>query len=77
MNRKPMTYAIGSWIEMGPHETEVKGHCRQDKMRNDTYWEKIFTNPASDRGLKSKIYERLKKLDSNKSNNSIKNGLQS
>ena len=28
-----------------------------------TEWEKIFTNPTSDRGLISKIYKELKKLD--------------
>ena len=28
-----------------------------------TEWEKIFTNPRSDRGLISKIYEKLKRLN--------------
>jgi hypothetical protein len=42
-----------------------------------TDWEKIFTNPTSDRGLVSKIYKKLKKLDSNKPNNLIRNGVQS
>ena len=33
-------------------------------------WEKIFTNPISDRGLISKMYKKkLKKLDINKPNN--------
>jgi hypothetical protein len=31
-----------------------------------TDWEKIFTNPKSDRGLISNIYKELKKLDSRK-----------
>jgi hypothetical protein len=39
-----------------------------------TDWEKIFTNPVSDRGLISNLYKGLKKLDSRKPNNPIKNG---
>ena len=37
-----------------------------------TDWEKIFTNPISDRGLISKIHKELKKLDSRQSNNPVK-----
>ena len=37
-----------------------------------TNWEKIFTHPTSDRGLISKVYKELKKLDTTESNNLIK-----
>jgi hypothetical protein len=40
-------------------------------------WEKIFTNPKSDRGLISNIQKEHKNLDSRKPNNPIKNGIQS
>jgi hypothetical protein len=44
--------------------------------RQPTDWEKIFTNPKSDRGLISNIYKELKKSDFRKLN-PIKNGVQS
>jgi hypothetical protein len=40
--------------------------------RPPTDWEKIFTNPKSDRGLISNIYKELKKMDSREPNNPIK-----
>ena len=42
-----------------------------------TDWEKIFTNPTSNRVLIFNIYKELKKLDSRESNNPIRNGVQS
>ena len=45
--------------------------------RPTTDSERIFTYPKSDRGLISNIYKELKKVDSRKSNNPIKNGAQS
>ena len=34
--------------------------------RPTTDWERIFSNPKSDRGLISNIYKELKKVDSKK-----------
>jgi hypothetical protein len=39
--------------------------------RPPTDWERIFTNPKSDRGLTSNICKELKKMNSRKSNNPI------
>ena len=40
--------------------------------RQPTDWEKMFTNPTSDRGLTYKMYKGLKKLTTKKPNNPIK-----
>jgi hypothetical protein len=40
--------------------------------RPTTDWERIFTNPKSDRGLISNLYKELKKMYSRKSNTPIK-----
>jgi hypothetical protein len=43
--------------------------------RSPTAWKSIFTNPNYNRGLISNKCKELKKLDSRKSNNLIKNGV--
>jgi hypothetical protein len=81
MNRIAMACAVRSKInKLDPIELQsfykAKDTVSKTK-RPPTDWEKFFTNPKSDRGLISNIYEELKKLDSRKSNNPIKNGVQS
>ena len=56
---------------------KLKSFCKAKDMvnktkRQPTEWEKIFTNPTSDRGLISKIYKELKKLFIKRTNNPIK-----
>jgi hypothetical protein len=63
---------------MGPHENErfckAKDTVNKTKCQ-PTDWEKIFTNSLSDKGLISKIYKELNKLDSKtKKNNQSKMG---
>ena len=80
LNRTPMAQALRSTIDKWDL-MKLKSFCKAKPTINktkqqSTEWGKIFTNPISDRGL-SKIYKELKKLDSNKANNPIKNGVQS
>ena len=65
---------------MGPHK--MQSFCKAKDTANKTKtpptdWERIFTYPNSNGGLISNIYKELKKVDSRKSNNPIKNGAQS
>ena len=55
---------------------KVKDTINKTKQK-PTEWEKILTNPTSDRGLISKMFKELKKLVSERTNNPInKNGVQ-
>jgi hypothetical protein len=60
---------------MGSHK--LQSFCKAKDTVNrtkwqSTDWEKIFTNPTSDRGLIPKIYKEHKELDSREPNNPIK-----
>jgi len=67
MNKTPMAYAVRSKI----HKCDLiklKSFCKSKDTvvrtnRQRTDWEKIFTNPTTDRGLISKLYKEFKKLD--------------
>jgi hypothetical protein len=80
LNRTPMAYALRSTIDKWDL-IKLQSFCKARYTVNRTKqqhtdWEKFFTNRTSDRGLISKIYKELKKLDSRKPNKPIKNGVQ-
>jgi hypothetical protein len=61
---------------------KLQSFCKAKDTANKTKrppidWERIFTNPEFDRGRISNIYKERKRMDSGKSNNPIKNGIQS
>ena len=81
LNRTAMACAVRSRIYKWDL-IKLQSFCKakdtvSKTKRPPTDWERIFTNPKSDRRLISNIYKELKKLDSRKSNNPIKNGVQS
>ena len=76
LNRTAMVCAVRSRIDKWDL-IKLQSFCRAKDTVNKTKrpptdWERILTNPKSDRGLISNIYKELKKLDSRKSNNLIK-----
>jgi hypothetical protein len=81
LNRIAMACAVRSRMDKR-YLIKLQSFCKAKDTVNKTKrpltdWERIFTYPKSDRGLKSNIYKELKKVDSRKSNISIKNGAQS
>nr|AAS66223.1 LRRG00132 [Rattus norvegicus] len=76
LNKTPMAYALRSRIDKWDL-IKLQSFCKaKDTVvrtkRQPTDWEKIFTNPTTDRGLISKIYKELKKLCRRETNNPIK-----
>jgi hypothetical protein len=76
LNRTAMVCAVRSRIDKWDL-MKLQSFCKAKDTVNKTKrppadWERIFTNPKSDRGLISNIYKELKKLDSRNSNNPIK-----
>ena len=81
LNRTAMACAVRSRINKWDL-IKLQRFCMAKDTVNKTKrppkdWERIFTNPKSDRRLISNTYKELKKLDSRNSNNPIKNGVQS
>ena len=81
LNRTAMDCALRSRINQWDL-IKLQIFCKAKDTVNKTKrpltdWERIFTNPKSDRGIISNIYKELKKLNSINSNKPIKNGVQS
>ena len=76
MNRTPVARALRSKIDKWDL-MRLQSFCKakdtvKKTKRQPTEWEKIFTNPTSNRALISKVYKELKKLDTRESNKPIK-----
>ena len=75
LNRTPIVYALRSRIDKWDL-IKLQSFCKaKDTVnrtkREPTDWEKVFTNPTSNRRLISNIYKELKKLHFRKPNNPI------
>jgi hypothetical protein len=76
LNRTAMACAVRSRMDKWDL-IKLQRFCKAKDTVNKTKrpptdWERIFTNPKSDRELISNIYKELKKMDSRKSNNPTK-----
>jgi hypothetical protein len=76
LNTSAMACAVSSRIDKWDL-IKLQSFCKAKDIVNKTKraptdWERIFTNPKSDRELISNIYKELKKMDSRKPNNPIK-----
>jgi hypothetical protein len=76
LNRTAMACAVRLRIDKW-NLIKLQSFCKAKDAVNKTKrpptdWERIFTCPKSDRGIISYIYKELKKMDSRKSNNPIK-----
>ena len=74
--RTPMAHALRSRIDKWTL-MEPESFCKAKDIVNKTNqqlteWEKIFINPTSNRGIKSKIYKEFKKLSTKNPNKPIK-----
>jgi hypothetical protein len=81
LNRTPIAYVLRLKIEKWDF-IKLQSFCKAKDIVNKTKrqprdWEKIFTNPTSNRGLISNIYKEHKRFDYRETNNPIKNGVQS
>jgi hypothetical protein len=68
LNRTPMSCTVRARINKWDL-IKLQSFCKAKNTTNKTKrppaeWERICTNPKSDRGLISNIYKELKKLDS-------------
>ena len=77
LNRTPVAQILREIINKWDL-LKLKTFCKAKDKVNKTKQQpkKIFTNPTSDRGLISKIYKEHKKLVIKRTNNPIKNGVQ-
>ena len=70
LNRTPVAQALRSTIDKWDL-MKLQSFCKTKNIVNRTKsqpigWERIFTNPTSNRGLIFKLYKELKKLGNDK-----------